>query len=140
MIDGGGGIDTASYASATGGVFVNLTGGFASGAARQRHADQHRECDRLGVQRRQLQRQCRRQCPRAASDGHDFTPRPGRQRHAASAATATISSTAANGDDILNGGGGFDRAAYSTGAVAGVTVNLNIDGVAQNTGRRASTR
>src|SRR6185503_19462432 len=39
------------------------------------------------------------------------------------------------GDDILDGGAGFDRAAYSVSATAGVTVNLNIVGVAQATGQ-----
>jgi Ca2+-binding RTX toxin-like protein len=38
------------------------------------------------------------------------------------------------GDDRVDGGDGFDRATYSSGAIAGVTVDLRIDGVAQNTG------
>lgn len=37
------------------------------------------------------------------------------------------------GDDFLDGGSGFDRVAYF-GATAGITVDLNIVGVAQNTG------
>ena len=38
------------------------------------------------------------------------------------------------GDDMVDGGAGLDRAAYSTDATAGVTVDLNIVGVAQDTG------
>ncbi|HET9427229.1 MAG TPA: calcium-binding protein, partial [Allosphingosinicella sp.] len=38
------------------------------------------------------------------------------------------------GDDLLNGGNGFDRVGYSAGATTGVTVDLNIVGVAQDTG------
>ncbi|HEX8643244.1 MAG TPA: calcium-binding protein [Allosphingosinicella sp.] len=40
------------------------------------------------------------------------------------------------GDDILDGGAGWDRATYAVGASAGVTVDLNIQGVAQNTGSK----
>jgi Ca2+-binding RTX toxin-like protein len=39
------------------------------------------------------------------------------------------------GDDVLDGGAGIDRAAYSPSATAGVTVNLNIVGIAQATGQ-----
>ncbi len=41
-----------------------------------------------------------------------------------------------HGDDILDGGAGWDRATYAVGATAGVTVDLNIQGVAQNTGSK----
>jgi len=37
------------------------------------------------------------------------------------------------GDDIIDGGAGYDRAAYNLGATTGVTVDLNIQGAAQNT-------
>ena len=43
------------------------------------------------------------------------------------------------GDDILDGGAGIDRAAYSVSATAGVTVDLNIVGVARRPAR-ATTR
>jgi len=43
------------------------------------------------------------------------------------------------GDDVLDGGAGYDRAAYYTGATAGVTVDLNLQGVAQNTGQGIDT-
>ncbi|MEA3030291.1 MAG: hypothetical protein QOG13_1616 [Sphingomonadales bacterium] len=43
------------------------------------------------------------------------------------------------GDDLLDGGSGIDRAAYSVGAIAGVTVDLNIVGIAQNTGQGMDT-
>ena len=38
------------------------------------------------------------------------------------------------GDDKLHGGAGFDRVSYAIGAVGGVTVDLNLQGVAQDTG------
>ena len=44
-----------------------------------------------------------------------------------------------DGDDFLDGGAGFDRVGYRTGATAGVTVDLNIQGVAQDTGRGLDT-
>src|SRR5262245_17472136 len=53
------------------------------------------------------------------------------------------------GDDILNGGAGFDRAAFQvlvnnpgigeTGVQAGATVDLNIVGIAQDTGHGMDT-
>ncbi|HEX5377645.1 MAG TPA: calcium-binding protein [Phenylobacterium sp.] len=39
------------------------------------------------------------------------------------------------GDDSMDGGAGLDRAAFFTDAVTGVTVDLNLQGVAQNTGQ-----
>jgi Ca2+-binding RTX toxin-like protein len=44
-----------------------------------------------------------------------------------------------DGDDILDGGAGWDRTSFFTGATAGVTVDLRIQGVAQNTGRGMDT-
>ncbi|HET9427466.1 MAG TPA: calcium-binding protein, partial [Allosphingosinicella sp.] len=38
------------------------------------------------------------------------------------------------GDDLLDGGNGFDRVGYAAGATSGVTVDLNLQGVAQDTG------
>ncbi len=43
-----------------------------------------------------------------------------------------------NGDDILNGGVGFDRVSFA-GTPNGITVDLNLDGVAQNTGQGMDT-
>ena len=40
-----------------------------------------------------------------------------------------------DGDDILDGGDGIDRAAFSRDATGGITVDLNIQGIAQNTGQ-----
>ena len=39
------------------------------------------------------------------------------------------------GDDFIDGGSGFDRAAFFSMATGGVTVDLNLQGVAQNTGQ-----
>jgi Ca2+-binding RTX toxin-like protein len=38
------------------------------------------------------------------------------------------------GDDLVDGGAGGDRASYSAGATGAVTIDLRIQGVAQNTG------
>ena len=38
------------------------------------------------------------------------------------------------GDDLLDGGAGGDRASYSAGATAGITVDLRLQGVAQDMG------
>ncbi len=44
------------------------------------------------------------------------------------------------GDDLVDGGAGFDRATFSTNDVnVGVTVDLNLQGVAQNTGHGMDT-
>jgi Ca2+-binding RTX toxin-like protein len=39
------------------------------------------------------------------------------------------------GDDVMDGGAGLDRAAFSPGATGGVTVDLTLQGAAQNTGQ-----
>ena len=43
------------------------------------------------------------------------------------------------GDDLIDGGAGIDRAAFFSGATAGVTVDLNLQGQAQNTGQGMDT-
>ncbi|HEY6661371.1 MAG TPA: calcium-binding protein, partial [Sphingomicrobium sp.] len=43
------------------------------------------------------------------------------------------------GDDLVDGGAGYDRATFANGAVAGVTVDLNLQGIAQNTGQGMDT-
>ncbi|HEV2748678.1 MAG TPA: hypothetical protein VGW34_15455 [Allosphingosinicella sp.] len=43
------------------------------------------------------------------------------------------------GDDRLDGGGGFDRVSFNLGVVAGVTVDLALQGAAQNTGEGMDT-
>jgi Ca2+-binding RTX toxin-like protein len=43
------------------------------------------------------------------------------------------------GDDLLDGGSGIDRVTYAPSATGGVTVDLNIQGVAQNTGQGMDT-
>ena len=55
-----------------------------------------------------------------------------------SAAPATTSSTATSATTLIDGGAGWDRATFTTGAIAGVTVDLNIVG-AQNTGQGLDT-
>lgn len=43
------------------------------------------------------------------------------------------------GDDLLDGGAGYDRVGFFSGATAGVTVDLNFQGVAQDTGQGMDT-
>jgi Ca2+-binding RTX toxin-like protein len=43
------------------------------------------------------------------------------------------------GNDLLDGGDGQDRAGYASGATAGVHVDLNLQGVAQDTGQGVDT-
>src|SRR3954454_14976114 len=43
------------------------------------------------------------------------------------------------GDDLLDGGAGLDRVSYAPSATGGVTVDLRIQGVAQNTGQGVDT-
>jgi Ca2+-binding RTX toxin-like protein len=43
------------------------------------------------------------------------------------------------GDDVIDGGAGSDRAGFFSGATGGVTVDLNIQGVGQNTGQGVDT-
>jgi Ca2+-binding RTX toxin-like protein len=43
------------------------------------------------------------------------------------------------GDDLMDGGAGFDRAAFSSGATRGVTVDLRLQGTAQDTGQGMDT-
>jgi Ca2+-binding RTX toxin-like protein len=43
------------------------------------------------------------------------------------------------GDDVLDGGDGYDRAGFYNGATTGVTVDLNLQGTAQDTGQGMDT-
>ena len=131
-LDGGGGSDTASYASASGGVTVDLFWQAAFGAAGNdsmvsiENAIGSDHDDALigdGGDNRL-----------SGNAGHDHL-------FGAAGNDSLLGGTGDDyliggaGDDLLDGGDGLDRAGYSSGATAGVTVNLNLQGVAQNTGR-----
>ena len=135
LLNGGGGSDTASYANATGAVQVflnNFGGGSSSGAdgndtfvsienvTGSDHDDflTGNNLDNVlngGGGHDQLRGNGGNDTL-LGGDGDDFL-------------------AGGDGDDILDGGDGWDRTSFFTGATAGVTVDLNIQGAAQNTGR-----
>jgi Ca2+-binding RTX toxin-like protein len=133
---GGGGNDTASYAGSSGGQFVSLTSGFSSGAAGE--DDLHSienvigsayEDQLLGNSGANLL---------SGGGGHDYIR--------GIAGNDTLAGGSGDdylgggfGDDVLDGGAGFDRVAFFHDAVGGVTVDLNIQGVSQNTGQGMDT-
>ena len=130
LINGGVGSDTASYANASGAVIVDLGGGTASGADGN---------DTLVSIENITGSAFNDTLSGNAVDsvlnggaGHDFlSGNAGNDVLAGGTGDDVLFGGA--GDDLLDGGTGFDRVAYSD-AAAGVTVNLNLQGVAQNTG------
>jgi Ca2+-binding RTX toxin-like protein len=135
-LHGGGGSDTASYASATGGQFVSLASGFASGAAGtdtlisienvlgSAHNDQILGNSGANVI--------------TGGDGHDYMRGIG----------GNDTLIGGNGDDylgggfgndVVDGGAGWDRVAFYHNTTTGVQVDLNIQGVAQDTGQGMDT-
>ena len=139
VLNGGGGSDTASYANASGDVqvFLNNAGGGSSsgadgndslvsiedvtGSAHNDHITGNNFNNVLsgGSGHDQLRGNGGNDSL-LGGDGHDFV-------------------AGGDGDDMLDGGAGWDRTSFFTGATAGVTVDLNIQGVAQNTGRGMDT-
>jgi Ca2+-binding RTX toxin-like protein len=81
-------------------------------------------------------------------DGHDFLV-GGDGNDTLNGGTGDDYLRGGEGDDVINGGGGFDRAAFTvqvnnpaigeTGVQTGATVDLNIQGVAQDTGHGMDT-
>jgi len=130
-IDGGGGIDTAAYITATGDVQVDLTSGFASGAAGE---DTLANIENfLGGAFNDFARGNAGANVLAGNDGHDFM-RGMAGNDILKGGNQDDYLDGGLGDDIIDGGAGLDRAAYSPSATAGVTVDLNIVG-AQATGQ-----
>jgi len=132
-LDGGGGTDTASYAHASGGVTVNLAAGTASGADGNDTLlnienviggafDDTLSGDGGG---NQIQ----------AGDGADFV-RGGGGNDLLYGGNGNDVLKGQAGDDLIDGGSGIDRAGYwqDDAALGGVTVSLQLQGVAQNTG------
>ncbi len=146
---GGGGNDTAGYGAASGAVEVDLQFGFATGAAGNDTlvgienatggsfddfligSSGANTLDGFGGNDGLLGQDG--DDILYGSTGHDFL-RGGNDNDTLNGGEDDDFLNGQAGDDILNGDLGWDRAAYSTGAVAGVTVDLNIVGVAQNTG------
>jgi Ca2+-binding RTX toxin-like protein len=129
---GGGGVDTASYAGSGGAQFVSLTSGFSSGAAGE--DDLHSIENVIGSAYEDQLLGSSGANVLTGGDGHDYMRGIG--------GNDTLLGGGGDdylgggfGDDILDGGAGYDRVAFYHDAVGGVTVDLNIQGVAQNTGQ-----
>ena len=135
-LHGGGGSDTASYASQTAEVTVSLLDGAAFKAA---GTDTLISIENvLGSDFNDVILGDNGDNMLSGGDGHDFMR--------GLAGNDTIIGGDEDdyldgglGDDILDGGAGWDRATFAPSAVAGVTVDLNIVGVAQDTGQGLDT-
>ncbi|MEA2998323.1 MAG: hypothetical protein QOK17_156 [Sphingomonadales bacterium] len=133
---GGGGSDTASYAGAGAEVFVDLASGFATGGAGD--DDLHSIENVTGSAYDDQILGDAGANTLAGGDGHDYLR--------ARAGDDTLKG--GNGDDylgggfgndVIDGGAGWDRAAFFSDATGGVHVDLNIQGVAQDTGQGMDT-
>jgi Ca2+-binding RTX toxin-like protein len=133
---GGGGNDTASYAGAGGGQFVSLNSGFSSGAAGD--DDLHSIENVIGSAFEDHLLGNGGANSLVGGDGHDYMRGVG-GNDMLTGGNGDDYLGGGFGDDSLDGGAGFDRVAFFHDAVAGVTVNLNIQGVAQNTGQGMDT-
>jgi Ca2+-binding RTX toxin-like protein len=133
---GGGGSDTASYAGASGEVVASLTSGFASGAAGNDNL--HSIENLTGSAYHDILLGNGGANAIAGGDGHDYMRGIGGNDTLAGG-NGDDYLGGGFGDDVLDGGAGFDRVAFFHDAVGGVTVNLNIQGVAQNTGQGMDT-
>ena len=133
VINGGIGVDTASYANASGSVSVSLTatGGSSSGAdgndtlisIENVLGSAYNDSIVGNADANVL----------VGGAGHDIL-RGNDGDDSLSGGTGDDFLNGGAGNDVLDGGAGIDRVAYAVGATAGVTVDLNIQGVAQNTG------
>ncbi len=163
-IDGGGGFDTASFADSASAVFVNLTSGqafndtdfdtlssieAAVGSAFGDTMFGSANADTLsGGAGNDLLRGRAGDDTLNGGDDHDYLM-GGDGNDTLSGGTGDDYLRGAEGDDVLDGGAGFDRAAFTvvnanpangeSGAAVGATVDLNIVGVAQNTGHGFDT-
>ena len=137
---GGGGNDTASYAHASGAVQVGL--GNAPGSGFSAGADGNDILhDIENVTGSAFNDQITGNAGAnvlSGGDGHDqLRGRDGNDTLLGGNGDDFLNG--GNGDDIVDGGSGWDRATFATGAVTGVHVDLNIQGVAQNTGQGNDT-
>ncbi|HYI39418.1 MAG TPA: calcium-binding protein [Allosphingosinicella sp.] len=133
---GGGGSDTASYAGSGGGQFVSLVSGFASGAAGE--DDLHDIENVLGSAHDDQMLGNSGANVLTGGNGHDYV-RAGGGSDILSGGDGDDYLVGGFGDDRIDGGAGWDRAAFYHDTATGVTVNLNIQGVAQNTGQGMDT-
>ena len=131
---GGGGNDTASYANAGGGVQAFLyNGGFGEVEGADGY-DQLFDIENItGSAFDDALFGNNQDNVLSGGDGHDFLRGNG-GNDSLYAGNGDDYVSGSVGDDLLDGGAGWDRVSYFAGAVGGVTVDLNIQGVAQDTG------
>jgi Ca2+-binding RTX toxin-like protein len=137
---GGGGIDTASYAHASGAVQVGLGNSPGSGFAQGADGDDilHDIENVIGSAFDDLIVGNLADNVLDGGDGHDLI-RGGAGNDTLLGGNGDDFLNGGVGDDVLSGGAGFDRVSFFTGATAGVTVDLNLQGSAQNTGQGMDT-
>ena len=130
---GGGGIDTASYARATGAVVVNLASGASSGADGNDTLVSIENVIGSGLDDTLTGNEQANQIE--GGDGADFV-RAGGGNDVVSGGNGNDILKGQDGDDLIDGGAGIDRAGYyqADSALGGVTVSLQLQGTAQNVG------
>ena len=138
ILDGGGGVDTASFASWTEGVIAGLGSGifgFARNAAGT-EVDQLRNIENLsGSAFNDSLSGNDRANVLSGGDGHDnLYGRGGDDVMVGGEGDDFLRGS--DGADVLDGGTGWDRvSSFVPSPTAGITFNLNVQGVAQNTGQ-----
>ncbi len=149
-LNGGAGLDGVSYADATGAVTVDLASGSASGAGRNdtlsgiERATGSAFNDTMfggggadtlfGLDDNDQLWGFGGSDLLEGGDGHDVLRGSGGDDTLLGGAGDDFAN-GASGNDVLDGGVGYDRASYASGATAGVTVDLRLQGTAQNTGQ-----
>lgn len=135
---GGGGSDTASYANAAGEVqvFLGASSGGSSGADGEDSLFSIENVTGSGFDDQLI----------GNSAGNVLTGGAGHDYMRGNGGNDTLLGGNGDdylgggfGDDVLDGGAGWDRVAFYHNTVAGVTVDLNIQGVAQSTGQGMDT-
>ena len=132
---GGGGSDTAYYGLASGNVSVFLyDGGFGEAVGAAGYDQLHDIENIMGSRFNDILYGNNVANVVAGGDGHDDV-RGGAGNDEVRGGSGDDLLYGNAGDDLLDGGEGSDRVGYFSGATAGVTVNLNLQGVAQDTGQ-----
>ena len=130
IIDGGQGSDTATYANAAGAVGVYLEFGIAEGADGNDTLYNIENVTGSAFDDTLLGNGADNVL--SGGDGHDYMRGyAGNDSLLGDGGDDYLNG--GDGDDLLDGGAGLDRAAY-LGSTGGVTVDLNLQGSAQNTG------
>src|SRR6185436_5595854 len=138
-LNGGGGTDTASYVHASGDVQATIGAGGGGGSSGADGNDSFVSIENLtgGAFNDQLVGNGGANVL-DGGDGHDAL-RGGGGNDTLLGGNGDDFLNGNVGDDTIDGGAGWDRATFASGAVAGVTVDLNLQGIAQNTGQGMDT-